>query len=85
MNLESLFSLCNATPQRCQRQMTEKAIYTYLSLREMGKKKRDKKKSCDRERYVSTSLIYSWQGPKHRVFRPIKHNNTARTKDKPIH
>ena len=30
-------------------------------------------------------LIYSWQGSKHRVFRPIKHNNTARTIDKPIH
>ena len=57
MNLKSLFLLCNSTPQRAvKRPKAEKAIYTYLFLREMGKKKKDKKKSCDRERYVSTSL-----------------------------
>ena len=60
MNLKSLFSLCNATPKcavnaRRQRNL-EKAIYTYLFWRKMGKKEKDKKKSCDRERYVSTSL-----------------------------
>ena len=59
MNLKSLFSLCNATPQRAVNARTaEKAIYTYLFLREMGKKKKNKKKSCDRERYVSTSLTH---------------------------
>ena len=58
MNLKSLFSLCNATPQRAVNAMqrAEKVIYTYLLLREMGKKKKDEKTSCDRERYVSTSL-----------------------------
>ena len=60
MNLKSLFSLCNATPQRAvnvRRQRNwDKAIYTYLFWREMGKKEKDKKKSCDRERYISTSL-----------------------------
>ena len=56
MNLKSLFSLCNSST-RCQRQRAKKATYTYLFWREMGKKKKDKKKSCDRERYVSTSLI----------------------------
>ena len=57
MNLKSLFLLCNATLQRAvKRPKAEKAIYTYLFLREVGKKKKDKKKSCDRERYVSTSL-----------------------------
>ena len=57
MNLKSLFSLCNAPPQRAvKRPKAEKAIYTYLFLREMGKKKKDKKKSCDRERYITSSL-----------------------------
>ena len=58
MNLKSLLWLCNATPQRAVNagRPAKKAIYTYLFLREMGKKKKDKKKSCDRERYVSTSL-----------------------------
>ena len=34
----------------------ESDLYISFFLREMGKKKKDKKKSCDRERYVSTSL-----------------------------
>ena len=56
MNFKSLFWLCNATPQRAVNagRPAKKAIYTYL--REMGKKKKDKKISFDRERYVSTSL-----------------------------
>ena len=57
MNLKSLFSLCNATPQRAvNARRQRKRFFTYLLLREMGKKKKDEKKSCDRERYVSTSL-----------------------------
>ena len=56
MNLESLFSLCNATPQRAVNARRQRKRFIYLFLREMGKKKYDKKKSCDRERYVSTSL-----------------------------
>ena len=57
MNLKSLFSPCEATPQRAvnARRQLEKAIYTYLFWREMGKKKKGQK-ACDRERYVSTSL-----------------------------
>ena len=85
MNLKSIFSLCNATPERAFNARRQRKRFIHLFLREMGKKKKDKKKSCDRERYVSTSLTYSWQGSKPRVFRPIKHNNTARTIDKPIH
>ena len=54
MNLKSLFSLCNATPQRAVNARRQR-IYC-LFLREMGKRKKDKKKSCDRERYLSTSL-----------------------------
>ena len=56
MNLKSLFSLCNATPQGAvnARRQRKRFIHIFF-LREMGKKK-DKKKSCDRERYVSTSL-----------------------------
>ena len=58
MNFKSLFWLCNATPQRAVNagRPAKKAIYTYLFLREMGKKKKDKKISFDRERYVSTPL-----------------------------
>ena len=58
MNLMSLFSLCNATPQRAvnAKRQRKRFIQSYLFLQEMGKKKKDKKKSCDRERYVSTSL-----------------------------
>ena len=58
MNLKSLFSLCNATPQRAvnARRQRKRFIPAYLFLREMVRKKKDKKKSCDRERYVSTSL-----------------------------
>ena len=58
MNLKSLFSLCNATPQRAvnAKRQRKRFIQSYLFLQEMGKKKKDKKKSCDRERYVSTSL-----------------------------
>ena len=45
--LKSLFSLCNATPQRAvnaRRQWNwEKAIYTYLFWREMGRRKRTKR------------------------------------------
>ena len=56
MNLKSLFSLCNATPQRAVNARMRKRFIHIFFLREMGKKKKDKKKSCDRERYVSTSL-----------------------------
>ena len=58
MNLKSLFLALERgkSSTRCQRQKAEKAIYTYLFLREIGKKKKDKKKSCERERYVITSL-----------------------------
>ena len=72
MNLMSLFSLCNATPQRHvnARKQRKRFIHNYLFLREMGTKKKDKKKSCDRagdrERYVSTSLtdlLLAGKGP----------------------
>ena len=59
MNLKSLFSLCNSAPLRAVnvRGQRKRLIHIYIYfLREMGKKKKDKKKSCDRERYVSTSL-----------------------------
>ena len=59
MNLKSLFSLCNSAPQRAVnvRGQRKRLIHIYIFfLREMGKKKKDKKKSCDREMYVSTSL-----------------------------
>ena len=98
MNLMSLFSLCNATPQRHvnARRQRKRFIHNYLFSREMGKTKKDKKKSCDgagdRERYVSSSstdLLLAGKGPGpgswHRVFGPIKHNNTARTIGKPLH
>ena len=82
MNLKSLFSLCNATSQRAVNARRQRKRF----LREMGKKKKDKKKSCDRERYVCTFLTdLLLARSKHRVFRPIKHINTARTIDKPIH
>ena len=57
MNLKSLFSLCNATPQCAvnARMQRKRSIHIFF-LREMGKKKKDKRKSCDRERYVITSL-----------------------------
>ena len=53
--------LLNALSTSEGRESALKAIYTSF-LWEMGKKKKDKKKSCDRVRYVSTSLTYSWQG-----------------------
>ena len=57
MNLKSLFSFCNATPQRAiNARRQRKRFIHFFFLREMGKKKNGKKKSCDRERYVSTSL-----------------------------
>ena len=56
MNLKSIFSLCNATPQRSINARRQRSDFTDLFWREMGKKKKDKKKSCDRDRYVSTSL-----------------------------
>ena len=57
MNLKSLFSLCNATPQcAVNARMQRKRSLHIFFLREMGKKKKDKRKSCDRERYVITSL-----------------------------
>ena len=71
MNLKSLFSLCNATPQRPvnARRQRKRFIHIFF-LQEMGKKKKDKKKSCDRagdrERYVSTSLtdlLLAGKGP----------------------
>ena len=57
MNLKSLFSLCNATPQCAvnARMQRKRSIHIFF-WREMGKKKKDKRKSCDRERYVITSL-----------------------------
>ena len=57
MNLKSLFSLCNATPQGAvnARRQRKRFIHIFF-LREMGKTKKDKKKSCDRERDVSSSL-----------------------------
>ena len=57
MNLKSLFSLCNAAPQRAvnARRQRKRFIQSYLFLREMSKKRKDKKKSCYRERYVITS------------------------------
>ena len=57
MNLKSLFSLCKATPQCAvnTRMQRKRSIHIFF-LREMGKKKKDKRKSCDRERYLSTSL-----------------------------
>ena len=71
MNLKSLFSLCNATPQHAvnARRQRKRLIHIFF-LREMGKKKKDKKKFCnragDRERYVSTSLtdlLLAGKGP----------------------
>ena len=59
MNLKSLFSLFNSTPQRtvnARRQRKRLIHILFFFLREMGKKKKDKKKSCDRERYVTSSL-----------------------------
>ena len=56
MNLKSLFLLVTqllnvlSTPEGRERD------FTNFFGREMGKKKKDKKKSCDRERYVSTFL-----------------------------
>ena len=57
MNLKSLFSLCNATPQCAvnARMQRKRSIHIFF-LREMRKKKKDKRKSCERERYVITSL-----------------------------
>ena len=68
MNLKSLFSLCNSAPQRAVnvRGQRKRLIHIYIFLREVGKKKKDKKKSCDRERYVSTSLtdlLLAGKGP----------------------
>ena len=60
-------------------------LYISFFCEKWGRRKRTKRNPVKGERYVSTSLIYSWQGSKHRVFRPIKHINTARTIDKPIH
>ena len=44
MNLKSRFLLCNATSHRAvNARKAEKAIYTHLFLREMGKKKKTKR------------------------------------------
>ena len=57
MNLKSLLSLCNATPQRAVNARRKRQRFMHIFFGEkMGKKKKDKKKSCDRERYLSTSL-----------------------------
>ena len=60
MNLKSLFSLCNLTPQRAvnARRQRKRFIYFFFCEKwsEMEKKKKGKKISCDRERYVSSSL-----------------------------
>ena len=67
MNLKSLFSLCNATPQRPVNARGQRKRFIHIFfLREMGEKKKDKKKSCDRERYVSislTDLLLAGKGP----------------------
>ena len=61
MNLKSLFSLCYATlltaflNELSMLEGTENDLYISF-LREMRKKKKDKKKSCERERYISASL-----------------------------
>ena len=56
MNLKSLFSLCNATLQRAVNDRRQRKRFIHIFFARNGKKKKDKKKSCDRERYVSTSL-----------------------------
>ena len=49
MNLKSLFSLCNATPQHAfNARRHRKRFIRIFFLREMGKKKKDKKKSRER-------------------------------------
>ena len=57
MNLKSIFSLCNATSERTVNARRQRKRCIHLFLREMGKKKKDKKKSCDRERYVFLDLL----------------------------
>ena len=57
MNLKSLFSLCNVTPQRAiNARRQRKRFIRIFFCEKWGKKKKDKKKFCDRERYVITSL-----------------------------
>ena len=56
MNPKSLFSPCNATPQRAVNARRQRKRFIHIFFwREMGKKKKGQK-ACDRERYVSTSL-----------------------------
>ena len=43
MNLKSLFSLCVTQLLSALSQKAEKTIYTYLFLREMGRRKRAKR------------------------------------------
>ena len=81
MNLKSLFSPCNATPQRAVNARRQRKRFIHIFFGEKWGRKKGQK-ACDRERYVSTSLTDLLLA---RVFRPIKHNNTARTIDKPIH
>ena len=54
----------------------------YISFLARNGEEKKGQKACDRERYVSTSLTDLLLA---RVFRPIKHNNTAMSIDKPIH
>ena len=56
MNLKSIFSLCNATHQLSVNARRQRKRFYRSFLARNGKKKKDKKKSCDRDRYVSTSL-----------------------------
>ena len=56
MNLKSLFSLCNATPERAVNARRQRMRFIPIFFARNGKTKKDKKKSCDRERDVSSSL-----------------------------
>ena len=77
MNLKSLFSLFNATPQRAVNARRQRKRFIHIFFCEKwGRGKRTKRNPVQGK---------GWQGSKHRVFGPIKHNNTARTIDKPIH
>ena len=60
MNLKSLFSLCNSAPQRAVnvRGQRKRLIHIYIFFARNGEEEKGQKeiRSCDRERYITSSL-----------------------------
>ena len=84
MNRKSLFSICNAIPQRAVNARRQRFIHIFF-FKKWGRRKGQKEILWQRKvrKYFLDWFTPNWQGSKHRVLGPIKHNTAARTIDKP--